>query len=235
MASYKVKRSDELYHYGIKGQKWGVRRFENLDGTLTPEGKKRYSYESQKYTAEGVADLKKSYDRYVNRPKTHTYREKHWTRKEKREDTEATKQYGNALKQLYSAIKAKDPEFQKALGDATSLNTKMDLLYQKHYDNYFKEHPYETDSHPAERHALEMIRKSNPKLEDKVFKAELKLQKHLENGVKNMCGEEFFNTPIKEESPEWTYGKQFCDMFNGPLWEYTWMDAHVSDGWQPRS
>lgn len=32
----------ELYHWGIKGQKWGVRRFQNKDGTLTPEGKKRY-------------------------------------------------------------------------------------------------------------------------------------------------------------------------------------------------
>ena len=34
--------SDELYHHGIKGQRWGVRRFVNADGTLTPEGKARY-------------------------------------------------------------------------------------------------------------------------------------------------------------------------------------------------
>lgn len=33
----------ELYHHGIKGQKWGVRRYQNEDGTLTEEGKERYS------------------------------------------------------------------------------------------------------------------------------------------------------------------------------------------------
>ena len=32
----------ELYHHGIKGQKWGVRRYQNEDGTLTAAGQKRY-------------------------------------------------------------------------------------------------------------------------------------------------------------------------------------------------
>lgn len=32
----------ELYHHGIKGQKWGVRRFQNEDGSLTAEGQSRY-------------------------------------------------------------------------------------------------------------------------------------------------------------------------------------------------
>lgn len=33
----------ELYHWGIKGQKWGVRRYQNEDGTLTESGKARYN------------------------------------------------------------------------------------------------------------------------------------------------------------------------------------------------
>lgn len=32
----------ELYHHGIKGQKWGVRRYQNKDGSLTDVGKDRY-------------------------------------------------------------------------------------------------------------------------------------------------------------------------------------------------
>ncbi len=32
----------EIKHSGIKGQKWGVRKYQNPDGTLTPEGKIRY-------------------------------------------------------------------------------------------------------------------------------------------------------------------------------------------------
>lgn len=35
-----------LAHHGIRGQKWGVRRFQNSDGSLTDAGKKRYSTET---------------------------------------------------------------------------------------------------------------------------------------------------------------------------------------------
>ncbi len=42
MKTYYYKHEEPyLMHYGVKGMKWGVRRYQNADGTLTAKGKKR--------------------------------------------------------------------------------------------------------------------------------------------------------------------------------------------------
>lgn len=49
--------NDELYHHGIKGMKWGVRRYQNANGSYTSAGKQRRSQSSEK---KGLSDRQKT-------------------------------------------------------------------------------------------------------------------------------------------------------------------------------
>ena len=62
--------SNELYHHGIKGQKWGVRRFQYSDGTLTPQGRKRYGGNTSEMEKRVENILRKPVKHLVNSVRT---------------------------------------------------------------------------------------------------------------------------------------------------------------------
>ena len=71
MENYAIEQNfdDELQHWGIKGQKWGQRRYQNKDGSLTPAGQKRYNKEVEKLKKE-KAKVKAEEKVQANKKKT---------------------------------------------------------------------------------------------------------------------------------------------------------------------
>ncbi len=66
---------DEIYHHGIKGQRWGVRRYQNTDGSLTLAGQKRLEKKDAKWAhknydkiaSKARKDVSKELDQYATK------------------------------------------------------------------------------------------------------------------------------------------------------------------------
>ena len=101
--------SSELYHYGIKGQKWGVRRYQKEDGTLTNAGKARYGKES-------IID-KKTARKLSREAARQERRERRANRKQKIQDAAR-------------AYKMSDKELLEKIGRLEREKRLMDLTYE---------------------------------------------------------------------------------------------------------
>ena len=112
-------QSNELYHYGIRGQRWGIRRFQNPDGSLTPAGRKRVARND--YELERMS-IDQKYRSKLNRLKTQGKRGSDLSVVKTRGEyeialNEAKIRYNNALKAEKMAMddeSAKQAKAQKA-------------------------------------------------------------------------------------------------------------------------
>lgn len=77
---------NELKHHGVKGQKWGVRRYQNKDGSLTPAGRrKQATYDKAKKAYENRDKISKEYfDQRRKLPRDQLFRDENLAKTRKR-------------------------------------------------------------------------------------------------------------------------------------------------------
>ena len=141
-------KNDQIWHWGIKGMKWGVRRYQNEDGTLTAAGKKRYA-------SDVAANAKKKKDNRL--PEDGLNDPNRWVKEDGlndpnrwvKEDRERTKRVVDSGNQMTGNLKALNDKSMRIQARRTP---KMDLskmtdqemreqinraMLEKQYDDMF--------------------------------------------------------------------------------------------------
>lgn len=211
MTTFYVKKStDDICHYGILGQRWGVRRYQNKDGSLTSVGQKRYAKQ-----------FDKAYNKawkYNEKTGQAEYNYKNNVKLTKKTDYDTAEATLNSIKRMKENqdYKSAKEELEKNTDTAFNSLDKKILVEKgvyskdevKKYDNLTKEMKrlqwYDSryqegikeymKSGKAQDYVMNhpLVKESVAKLD--VIKANER--KNIENDIKKYLGEDLFNTPI---------------------------------------
>ena len=148
--NYGPMSSDELYHWGIKGMKWGVRRFQNPDGTLTAQGKQRYKdYKSDQSTRRNLT--------------RHVAADKKNLKARGEAMNEVTKNYNDAQEQMRKAsskVFISKKKRQELVDEAAANLTKAgEELEKRRADLNRAERIYNKDAEALFKHVDDMTKK----------------------------------------------------------------------------
>ena len=153
----------ELYHYGIKGMQWGVRRYQNYDGSLTAKGKRHYDNMSG---TELHKKLQRAYDKSKGGMFGKNYGENVTRVKKEQEERETN---------LRKRLSSENEEYMALNNELKKLNKQYDDTYQKFMNEVAKY----GDSKKGDKLSYECdrIEKECGKIYDKkeaIYKRELK-------------------------------------------------------------
>lgn len=124
-------RDDELQHHGVKGQRWGVRRYQNYDGSLKDAGKKRYVTSTlnrlEKQNANAQYEYNKAYsnrnliqkkiDKATNSGKT----------KKLEKLNKVKEKYSNMMKKSLDEVKSTESALNKSIAKAVKNSYNIDV------------------------------------------------------------------------------------------------------------
>lgn len=128
--NYTPMRYDGQYlaHHGIKGQKWGIRRFQNPDGTLTQLGKVRYGIDPKDRVERKIGKRMDEYARIADR--SDTYEQKSFKKGNEKIADFYKKQTEDAIKYLNVSAKMIE-EYKKKLENVRKANNLISIVSRK--------------------------------------------------------------------------------------------------------